>query len=1194
MIATLLITNTGFAQSTSGTIVGTLTDSVGGVIPGTQVILINVATATKTETTTDAVGYFQFFNVPPADYKLQVQKQGFKELTNGPFKLEVEGSLRVDLKMQVGSQAETVTVTADAPLIQAESTTLGSVIDERQATELPLNGRNPMALTALTPSVIPMAGSTGNQVAQNPFAFGNFQIGGGFSNQSLVYVDGAPVNTAYINLVSLIPTQDSIDQFKVDTNDLTAEYGHLAGGAIQFSTKSGTNQLHGAAWEYVRNTIFNANTWFGNAGNQPRGGFHQNQFGANAGGPIFIPHVYDGHNKAFWFFDWEGFKTGVAATTTETVPTAAEVNGNMTLLPVGTNANNTTSAPTVYDPLTTCLIQAGCPATAGTTTGANYGDRLPFAGNIIPTARINTVAQNYINLFYPITAVGTNNLTNNYIGQSPTGGSNYQTVGKVDYQISEKQQISSRFSAVKVTNLPFDPLTTGMCQDRCAENFTTYNWVGNDSYIFNPNTILDVRLSYLRFVYLRQAKDISYTPASIGQTLGNGAVVEFPGPPTVSISGFDTANTFGSNGADSSIGDHSDNDRISGDLTKIMGKHTLKFGGEYLRMTFNFYQANNSSGEATVNGTFTNNNANTGTLQNTGSGLATFLLGYTTGAMQYLNVNEVTSELLYPAVFVTDDWRVSNKFTAHVGLRWENNYPWTDRANNISYFDPNQVNPILANAGITNYVGSFEVVDSATRASRRGIDTLDKQISPRVGFSYELNPKTVISAGYGIFWIPIEVSFNTSPNNDYVNSNTTSSIVSLNNNNTPAPTNNFSNPIPGGFVAPPGRSTNPVTGFQYVGLGQGSAENYPDNPYAYAQQWNFAIQRQLGPSMMVNVAYAGAKGTHLALYGLNKTALPQQYFNTDPANLTLIQETNIPNPFFGVINPNYGSGASTITEKTLLSPHPQYSGMSEASADWGDDTYHSLQVKFQKRFSGGASIGAGYTFAKLISSTETMTSWTGDAAADVWGVIDPNRIDLEKSVSSENVSQRLVVSYVYDIPVGRGKAILQNANAVTDEILGGWGVEGLSTFQAGFPLSIGGTPNANGVFGYGQRPAVIANCNRMKQTSGAGGHTSTIPGKQWFNPACYTNAAELTFGESRNDAVAHGPGIDNTDASIFKNFSIWPENKASMQFRAEFFNFFNRTQFAGIDTGIYDGTAGTAGGTNGNPRLVQFALRLKF
>jgi hypothetical protein len=1195
----LLTVQPGFAQTTAGTIVGTVTDASGGVVPQTPVVLINVDTTTKTESMTDASGYYQFVNVRPATYKISINKQGFKQLTSANFKLEVEGSVRVNLTLEVGSENQTVTVTAESPLIQAETTSIGSVVDERQTTELPLNGRNPMNLTALVPSVVPQGQSTGNTNSANPFAWGNYQIGGGMANQSGTYIDGSPVNTTYLNLTSLVPTQDSLGEFKVDTNSLTADYGHLAGGAIQFSTKSGSNSIHGATWEYIRNKEFDANNWFNNHNGKPRGAFTQNQFGANFGGPVLIPHLYDGRNKTFFFVNWEGFYLRQGQTNQQTVPTADEVAGNMNLLQTVKYPDGSFKAPTIYDPETTCTNPSGC--AGDPTKGANWGDRLPFAGNIIPANRINKVAQNYINRFYPVAAVGTNNAVSNYTANYGVGGQNFETVVRLDHQVSDKQHVMTRYTHWGNTNLPQDPLGTGICQDRCSETFATHNWVLDDTYTFNSTTILDLRLSYLRFAYTRAAKDITYQPSDIGQDLG-GATVEYPGPLVVSIqagpnsggnTGFDISNTFGSGGADSTIGNYSDNDRIAGNLTKIVGKHTFKFGGEYLRATFNYFQSNNSAGQGSVDGIYTSNNSGSSASQQSysGAGLATFLLGHVGtsggGSIGYLNVAPNTSEMLYPALYVTDDWRVTPKLTAHLGWRWENGLPWTDRHNNISYFDPTALNPNLQASGITSFLGSAEVVKSATRPERWAQNHFNAQFSPRFGLTYALSPTTVFSLGYGILWIPLDVGFASSPNNDPINALATNSVNSTDSNYTPSVLNDFSHPLANGMAAPPKRSLDPNSGFQKLLLGTGPALNWVNNPYPYAQQWNFGVQKQFGSSMVLNVAYAGSKGTHLPFYSLSKSALPMNFFN--PQSLAQLKATSA-NPFLGAVNPTAGlNSASTVTGRALLSPFPQYNnGMSQASADYGNSAYHSLQVKMQKRFTGGASIGLGYTYSKLISSIDTLTGWLESSAGNQWGVENPNDLSLEKALSSNDVKNRLVVSYVYDIPVGRGKAILPNANRFADEVVGGWGLEGISTFQSGFPLPIGGFSNLNGDYGFNQRPNIVAGCNRTKTTGGP------IESRQFYNPACYEQAPAFTWGMQRNDSKVRAPGINNWDTSIFKNFSIDKDGRSSIQFRTEFFNVFNRTQFGYPNQTANASNAATVTSQVNNPRLVQFALRLKF
>ncbi|MHB2008747.1 MAG: carboxypeptidase-like regulatory domain-containing protein, partial [Acidobacteriaceae bacterium] len=633
VVVLLLASIYGRAQSTAGTILGNLTEQSGAVITNTQVTLTNIATNDTRLTTTNGSGFYQFVNVPPGSYRVTVTKQGFKTITREPVDLEVEGSVQINLEMEVGTESQKVTVTARTPMIQAGTVSLGAVVDQRETDEIPLNGRNPMNLVAMVPSVVAGGQAMQNPTGTNPFAWGDYQIGGGMANQSVTFLDGSPVNTEYINLMALVPTQDSLQEFKVDTNNLSPEYGRLAGGAIQFRTKSGTNNIHGSMWEFLRNKVLNSNTYFGKLAGLPNPAFTQNQYGFNLGGPVYIPHLYDGRNKTFFFVNWEGFSLRQGETFTETVPTAAEIGGDLSAL----------QTP-IYDPNTTCGASPGVDCAPGET---QY-NRTEFPNETIPTGRLNPTALLYLKQFYPAPNTTGGPLgVNNFTANASTGGNNYETVVHIDENVSDKQHISTRYTYWTNDNLPIDPLGTGICQDRCGELFSNNDFVFDDTYSFNSTTILDMRVSYMRFVYSRSALLNKYSLTSLGMPASLASEVEFPGPPVMSISGFDTAGTFGSQGADSTINNASDNDRIAGSLTKFIGNHTLKFGGEFERGTFNYAQANESAGGFNFNNSFTAQNPIGGA---GGLGLASYLLGYAAnGGIQ--NVTPIAGEQLYPAFF---------------------------------------------------------------------------------------------------------------------------------------------------------------------------------------------------------------------------------------------------------------------------------------------------------------------------------------------------------------------------------------------------------------------------------------------------------------------------------------------------------------------------------------------------------------
>jgi len=1141
------------AQATNGTINGTLTDQSSGVVNSASVTLTNLATSDTRTTTTNTSGFYQFTDLPPGRYRITAQKQGYQQMIRQPVELQVAGTVLIDMTLSVGRETQQIVVTGSTPLIQAESDSLGAVVDQRETNEMPLNGRNPMSLVALVPSVVPQGQSQQTPTGTNPFGWGNYQIGGGFANQSVTYLDGAPVNTEYINLTALIPTQDSLEEFRVLTNNLPPEYGRLAGGAVQFRTKSGTNTVRGTAYEYIRNKVLNANTYFGNQAHLPNPAFTQNQYGFNIGGPVYIPHLYDGRNRTFFFVNWEGFALRQGITYTQTVPTAAELAGNLSDL----------NTP-VYDPESTCGVSGG-PAC---TPGEPQYNRTQFSNATIPGTRLNPTAVAYLKNFFPAPNLpGAAPGTPNFTTTGSSGGNNYETVVHIDDNVSGKQHLSARYTNWQNNNLPTVAFN-GICEDRCGENFTTNSFVIADDYNFSPKTLLDIRLSYMSFVYSRSPLLNNFNLTTIGQPAALQAQVEYPGPPVMSITGFDPQGIFSSQGADSTIHNATDDGRISGTLTHYMGNHTLSIGAEFLRATFNYVQNNISSGDYSFSPGFTTQNPISG---GGGLGLASFLLGYPSGGSAEI-ATPLASEQLYPAVYANDDWRATSRLTLHLGIRWEDTEPFTERHNRLSYFSPTATNPVLGTAGITA-PGTIGLVDSSTRSSRFAINNSLLQFSPRVGLAFQARPNTVFSAGYGIFWLPNDVTG--LPYTDPIDAFTTGVITSINGGLTPYAT--IDNPYPQGLITPVGRSSS----LQSTLLGSGGSYNLVTNPYAYAQQYNAGLQQQIGNSFMFSIVWGGAKGTHLPFSGLDIDTLPDQDLSMGSALLN-----NVPNPYYGIISSAYGLGAPTIPAGQLLLPYPEFSSVGIQADNVANSTYNSLQLTAQQRFARGASINASYTWAKLISDTDTLTGWL---EPNVAGVQDPRNLGAEKSLSSDDARQRLVVSYVYDLPFGHGMRFLAGSSGVVNQILGGWGVGGVTTLMTGFPLGLTTAQNLTNSFGGGSRPNVVPDCD--KHISG----DATQRVGEWFNTGCFVQPPPFTFGdESRNDSTLRAAGVANWDASAYKTFPFTRNENVNMQFRAEAFNLFNRVQFG--YPGLQQGASnfGIVSSQLNNPRLLQFSLRVNY
>ncbi len=1138
-------------QTASGSVVGSVTDASGASVPTAEIRLTNIDTTEARRMVTNATGLYQFVNIPPAKYRLEIEKMGFKRIAREPIVVEVQSTVKIDIVLEVGAATDTVQVTSETPQIQAETSSLGQVIDARKVNELPLNGRNPLSLVALVPGVVMQGQTSQTPTGTNIWAWGNYQIGGGMADQSSSFLDGAPMNIAYGHIVSFVPSQDSVQEFKVQTNNLSAEFGRFAGGVVNLSTKSGTNELHGGAWEFLRNKDLNANNFFNNASGVKTPSFTQNQFGGSIGGPVYIPHLYDGRNKTFFFFTDEDFqlRQGVAFVTT--VPTAAQRQGNFGSTPI-------------YDPLTTV---------ADPNNPGSY-IRQPFPGNVIPANRFDNTATALLPLMFPApNTPGSASGTNNWAGNSSAGGENDEVVARVDHTISERQHLFGRYTYWGNTNLPINPLGNGICADRCSEKYSNNNVALDYVNIITPTTILSIRASFLRFVFDRTPLNLGFDISKIGWPDSLKSQIQYPLLPTPSITGYDPllpngTTFFALMGGTSVITARSDMTRIAGDLTKIIGSHALKFGGEFEAMTLNSTLNNTSSGFFTFTQNFTASNPLNPV---GGSGLASFLLGFPASGSAS-ETYKPSGALHYPALFAQDDWKVTHKLTLNLGMRWEEEGPFTERYNRLSYFDPNVVSPLTQQAGL-NYPGSIELVASPTRSSRTNVNPDYRQFSPRFGFAYQLAPKTVIRSGYGIFWLPNEVAQGSFPSFNPINNFTTPFTASIDGGLTPS--GHLSNPFPQGIGQPTGRNPS----FQQAFFGQSFSDFLPTNPSGYAQQWNFNIQQQVGNGVLLDVAYVGSKGTHLAFSSGLINQLPDQDLALGNKLLT-----QVPNPFYGLVT--LGSlAAPTIPYGQLLRPYPQYNSLSATAFDNGDSTYEALQLKVEKRFAAGASILVAYSFSKLISDTDSLNSFlesNGQGTVQDW-----NNLRGDKSLASFDIPQRLVVSYILDLPFGKGRRFLPHIPSFANQVIGGWGLQGITTYQNGFPLHLTAAQNTSNSYNSSLRPNVSGG------TSLSGSRESRLG--EWFNTAAFSQPAPFTFGdESRNDPNLQADGVSDWDLSVFKNFALSRNERFGMQFRAEVYNLTNRPQFSA--PGQIFGTAqfGQVSGQANLPRLIQFALRLRF
>ncbi|WP_263350018.1 carboxypeptidase-like regulatory domain-containing protein [Acidicapsa acidisoli] len=1178
LIVLILLPCVLLGQSTLASLTGRVTDPDRKVIGAATIRAINTGTGIQYQGLTSEAGVYYVSDLPPGRYRIEVEKVGFKAVIESDVFLHVQDVMEVNFEMMLGSTSESVTVRDNSAPRDTESSSVGTVVERREANELPLNGRNVFNLIVLAPSVIPQGSSSGTPVGVNPFGWGNYQVTGAFGNQSAEYLDGQPLNISYINLPILVPIQDSIQEFKVQTSNLPAEWGRFAGGVTNLSTRGGTHTIHGGAYEYLRNRIFNANDYFLNAAGKPRPAWVENQFGAEAGGPLRLPACCV-QNRIVWFMNWEGFALRTGEPFTATVPTAEEKTGDFSAI----------SSP-VFDPCAGSALnaQGACP----------MSESMPaqFQGNKIPVDRINPTSKALLYLWPKPNVPGTvtpSGTFNNFNAVANTGGNQNQAVARVDQELTDKQKLFARLNYWDVFDLPIDPLNNGLCEDRCFEHYRTFALAQGYNYAISSQTVFDLNSSFSYFRYRRYPKNAGFDLASIGWPSSYNEAIPsaMRTPPTPCVATY-VDNIMCTQGQ-SFIQDNDYQYNLSPGLTLIRHRHLFHLGAQFEVSYDNFAQTNVASGAFDFCGF--------GEPCYTGLSIADFLLGYADNFSNVENhfsaqavVPEVTEgKQVYRALYLNDTWHVANNLALNLGLRYELQGPWSERLNRLSYFDPSAMsytNAFLP-AGSTPVRGDVFLVSPGTR---NNLPLRKDNFAPRLGIAYGVTPKTMVRGGYGIFWIPNYVAYALNPNNDMVNAASTTFTGTVDGIH---PYSSISLPFPNGISPPPGRRLGTEGTQQFLTqVVQSITEvDRDDHPEGYVQQWSVSLDHQLPAQFSFVAAYVGSKGTHLAQYSqqvnqISDNLLSQaaaQFASGGRSAVELLKST--PNPFT-VNGQALALTAASTTVGQLLRPYPQYTSVELAGQGSFDSIYHSFQLTATKRFSAGSTLTAAYTNSKLISNTDTLTGWL---ETRVGAIQDNNDLQRERSLSSQDVPQRLAISYVLDLPFGEGRPYFSHLNGIVNGIVGDWGIDGVATFQRGFPLVFtNGQTNDATLFGAGSRPNISPSCAKSR--------TSSSRLQSWFNTNCFYAPADFTFGsEPRVDATLRSDGVNNIDFAAFKRILLDQRDHLAMEFRVEFFNLLNRVQFAPPDTTCCVGNnpdfgvvTSTAPGTN--PRLIQFAARLSF
>jgi Carboxypeptidase regulatory-like domain len=1129
-----------YAQQITGAVTGTVLDSSGAAVVGTSVKLTNIGTAFTQTTTTDTSGDFQFRLLQPGTYLIEVSSPGFKTFRRDGIIVEADRSLAVPVTLEVGQTSETVEVVGGTPLLEPNTSELGTTVDSQKVMDLPLNARNPMGLANLIPTVKGV-GYFGNQILTS-WRVGSINMGGGQALTSAFLLDGvANDKMGDASGANTFLTTDSTGEFKIITNDMSAAYGRTTGGVISVISKSGTNEYHGSAFEYLQNTALNANNFFSNKAGTPLAPVHQNQFGGAVGGRIV-------KDKLFFFANFEGFVQHLSNSQIISSPTALQRQGDFSQT---TAANG--QEIIIYDPLST------------TTNSSGASVRTPFPGNKIPTSNISQFAQEFFSL-YPLPNLPGQNNNLFQIGQTPT--TRYTGSIKVDYLLSSAARMAFRYTGDELNESVPDGsyFQNPLDNDKKTIFVPRHSGLVSYTHVLSPTLVLDIRSSINRdydqatpWSFVGQFKNTDYlTALGLPQSLINQIPPNDRQFPDLTVSGL--GGVLGGYG--SAIGNRAAyewGDVAS--LTKIWRSHSFNLGYQYTLYRGNPYDA--TPPVFAFSGGYTQGPNPTVSSATAGLGLASLELGYpASGSFTYQNSHEYQE--LDHGLYLQDDWKLNHKLTLNLGIRWEYQGPFTDRHNEMTNFSP------TATTTVNGVVLTGGTIFPGVNGIPRGVvDTAYNHFAPRFGYAYQVTSKLVARGGYGIFWVPERGVLEPGAAGF---SQATNMVASLNNGLTPY--NSIVNPYPQGLVQPTGSSAGLLTD---IG-GPLSVQQRNVFP-GYAQQWNFTLQYSPWNNWLVEAAYLGNKGTHLQNGGDNSINNLDQL---NPSYLSLGNALNsqVPNPYYGLIA-NGQLSTPTITLQQSLLPFPQYTSV---LAGWfypGASFYNAFTLKVEKRFSQGFSVLLSYANSKLLdASAETSTVTGGNSATSNLNIY--NLLEGEYSKAVQDIPQRLVITGLWAEPFFKSGPLWQRM------LLGGWNFSEITTFQSGQTLSLVAPGNVTTAVN-------STSTNRPNVVPGVSDQLANPTLAEWFNTAAFSLPAPFTFGDaSRTIPNVMGPRLINTDIALYKDFIV--KEKFKIDIRGEAFNLFNRPDFGNPNLTVGTPTFGTITSllVNPLPRNIQLSMRVTF
>jgi hypothetical protein len=1123
-----------FGQVNKSNLTGIVYDSSGAAIPGASLRLVNTATGAERQTVSAATGLYRFGLLDFGTYRLEIEAGGFKKSVRDGILLETGETTTLNVTMEVGQLSDSVTVTGESPLLRTETGALGTSVNTQVISELPLIGRNPYSFLKL---------AAGIQYTGDPDAVNQWDNNGpsnfassGSEGRSEFLLDGIP--NMRIETVSFSPSPDAVQEMRVQTSAYDAEYGHSGAAFVNVSTRGGTNELRGSVYWFHRNDNLNANSFFNNRNGNPKSERKRNTYGFAVGGPVYLPKVYNGRDRTHFHVNFEGHRNVGVGRSRAIVPSELERRGDFTR----SFAQNGQPL-TIYDPATT------------QPSGSGYV-RSPFPGNIIPANRFDPVAVAAMK-YYPMPNVTptASSLDNFDIpNQNQLKWASLATRG--DHQIAPSHNLFLRFGWNHRTD-PSDPFYGEA--SRPAGNptdgqdiFARGNIAAGAGYtwIISPRTIMDVRAGFTRYFDGEFMFGEGFDIATLGFPASFTRSVVFANFPRFEMSGDVQHLGAGRETARNFVNQY--NPLVN--FHTSMNRHALKYGFRYQVAQSNDFEPGRSAGEFVFSRVFTRGPDPTRSTATAGHDVASFLLGAPASGSAEVNASGSVQNT-YFSFYLQDDWKTTDRLTLNLGIRFEHEGPVTERYNRGNAgFDFDVASPIES-AVVANYarnpipeLASIRVKGglgflNTGGVPRGNLETAKLMYAPRFGFAYRLADWIVWRGGYGMFYVPNNVSNFRQDGFSLA----TRMITSLDNNLTPF--HRLSDPFPNGLNTPPGASAGLMTGVgQSLTAGRAEAGSVPMYLNGMSQQFSMGFQFVLPAQLSVDASYVGNVSQRLAM-----TRNVNQYPNEYLALKTRLN-ARVPNPFYGAVTDLTSSlNQPTTTVSQLLRPFPHFTGLTEAVLPYGRSHYDSMQLQVTRRMAQGLYFGAIYTVSKLMEATSFLNA---------------NDAKPERVISNSDRPQRFVAHGIYELPFGRGRRLLTRAHPVVGHILGGWQLNWVATFQSSAPIGISGER----LFRSQNDPRTV---------------------DQWFDVKQFVPQEPFTLRAlSSRLADLRSAGTRKWDFTAAKSFAI--SERVRFRFSAELYNAFNTTHLGSPNTSVTSASFGRITSTQLGPREIQLVGRLSW